>query len=106
MKVDINPKKDTYQEAINVINLLYNKTDKLISIINQSKLEDNTTSTSSVSSVSDESVSRKYFCNNPSCKKEITKDVVAFCLRDENKSRFGGKVYCRECQQNIDVGGD
>ena len=48
---------------------------------------------------------KKYYCNNPKCKKEITKDVVAYCLQDTNKTRFHGKVYCRECQQNIN-GGD
>ena len=42
---------------------------------------------------------RKYHCNNPSCKKEITKDVVAFCLHEDNQHRFQGKVYCRECQK-------
>lgn len=41
---------------------------------------------------------RKYFCNNISCKREITKDVVAFCLKPENKKRFDGKVYCLKCQ--------
>jgi len=43
---------------------------------------------------------RKYFCNNPSCKKEITKKEVAFCLHSDNRVRFGGKVYCRNCQEN------
>lgn len=44
---------------------------------------------------------RKYRCNNPECKKEITKDVVAWCLfKDvEGRTRFDGKVYCRECQE-------
>lgn len=40
---------------------------------------------------------KKYYCNNPECKKEIEKAVVGFCLN--NKDRFGGKVYCRECQE-------
>ena len=43
-------------------------------------------------------VERKYYCNNPECKKEITKEVVAFCLHEDNKPRFNGKVYCRDCQ--------
>ena len=43
--------------------------------------------------------SRKYFCNNKSCGKEVAKDVVAFCLHKDNKDRFGGKVFCRECQE-------
>ena len=46
-----------------------------------------------------ESKERKYFCNNPDCKKEITKDIVAYCLHTDNKDRFKGKVYCRECQE-------
>lgn len=44
---------------------------------------------------------RKYYCNNKDCKKEITKDVVAFCLHEDNKPRFNGKVYCRECQEAL-----
>lgn len=44
---------------------------------------------------------RKYYCNNSSCKKEITKDVVAFCLSPDNKGRFKGKVYCRDCQGKL-----
>lgn len=44
---------------------------------------------------------RKYFCNNLSCKKEITKEVVAFCLHPDNKDRFKGKVYCRSCQEKV-----
>lgn len=50
-----------------------------------------------------ESSVRKYFCNNTSCKKEITKDVVAFCLfKDEyGRTRFNGKVYCKVCQEKM-----
>jgi hypothetical protein len=44
---------------------------------------------------------KKYFCNNPNCKKEITKSEVAYCLHEENKPRFKGKVYCRDCQANF-----
>jgi len=47
---------------------------------------------------------KKYFCNNPTCKKEITKKEVAFCLfKDETtgQTRFNGKVYCRECQEAL-----
>ena len=44
---------------------------------------------------------RKYFCNNPTCKKEIDKAVVAFCLHSDNKDRFKNKVYCRECQEKL-----
>ena len=45
---------------------------------------------------------KKFFCNNPTCKKEITKKEVAYCLfKDETtgQTRFNGKVYCRECQE-------
>ena len=42
---------------------------------------------------------KKYFCNNPECKKEITKKEVAYCLHPENKERFKGKVYCIKCQE-------
>jgi|GEM_PF-7113908 len=80
--VEIDTEKNSYEDTITVVNKLYNKKDL---DKNQTKLEDNT---------------KKYFCNNPDCKKEITKDVVAFCLHEDNRSRFNGKVYCRECQKN------
>lgn len=50
---------------------------------------------------------KKYNCNNPTCKKEITKDVVAFCLfKDEfGRMKYDGKVYCRECQTKMNEGG-
>lgn len=85
--IEIDTEKQTKTETINFIDLLYsNKKDN-----NQTKiLEPNTT--------------KKYYCNNPQCKKEITKDVVAFCLHEDNRPRFKGKVYCRTCQTNI--GGD
>ena len=41
---------------------------------------------------------RKYYCNNPSCEKEISKSEVIYCLHPANKSRFNGKVFCRDCQ--------
>jgi len=44
---------------------------------------------------------RKYFCNNPDCKKEIDKAVVAYCLHNDNKDRFKNKVYCRDCQEKL-----
>ena len=44
---------------------------------------------------------RIYHCNNPQCKKEIAKDVVAYCLHEDNKPQFKGKVYCRECQDRL-----
>ena len=42
---------------------------------------------------------RKYYCNNPLCGKEVDKSVVAFCLRD--KDRYGGEVYCLDCQKKF-----
>ena len=42
---------------------------------------------------------KRYFCNNPECKKEITKSEVAYCLHEENKQRFKGRVYCLKCQE-------
>jgi len=91
MKVIIDTKEDTMENVFETLRFIYtnNKKDT-----NQTKiLEPNNTT------------DRKYYCNNPQCKKEITKDVVAFCLHEDNRPRFGGKVYCRECQQNIDIGG-
>lgn len=42
---------------------------------------------------------RKYKCNNKECGKEITKDVVSYCL--SNSDIYDNKVYCRECQEII-----
>jgi len=46
---------------------------------------------------------KKYFCNNPECKKEIDKTVVAYCLFKDNNGnqKYNGKVYCRECQEAL-----
>ena len=105
MKVKIEFEANSEQGIKNLKNQLdaildvikdYTKTDN--SNINQtkeqSKLDNNTINTP-----------KKYHCNNPQCKKEITKDVVAFCLHEDNKQRFNGKVYCRDCQQTIGGGG-
>ena len=81
MKITIDTKVDTKNEVLNIINVAY---DNKYNNEGQQKL--NQTS------------ERKYHCNNPDCKKEITKDVVAYCLNEENKPRFNGKVYCRDCQ--------
>lgn len=92
MKVNIrvDTSKDDKDEIIRLINYLY--ADVKDDSVSQMKLGDNN---------SKESISkdRKYFCNNPDCKKEITKTVVAFCLHPDNKDRFGGKVFCRVCQE-------
>lgn len=40
---------------------------------------------------------KKYFCAN--CKKPIAQVVAKYCWN--NKSRFGGKAYCRVCQENM-----
>jgi hypothetical protein len=39
----------------------------------------------------------KYFCGN--CKKNISKKVALFCF--QNKSKFGGKAYCYDCQKIV-----
>jgi len=70
-------------------------------IINERLTHSNKNNISQMKLDSDKDVKpRKYFCNNPDCKKEITKEVVAFCLHKDNKDRFKGKVYCRECQED------
>ena len=40
---------------------------------------------------------KTYYCIN--CKKPITERVAKFCW--DNKKRFGGKVYCFECQKEF-----
>lgn len=40
--------------------------------------------------------------NCAACAKPLTDAVVRFCLG--NRNRFGGAVYCRDCQQEITVG--
>jgi len=72
-------------------------------ILNNNKTNINTTNEGQ-QQITNPSPPRKYHCNNPNCKKEITKDVVAFCLQEENKSVFGGKVFCRECQEKVNRG--
>jgi len=41
--------------------------------------------------------SKKFFCCK--CKTTITEKVARFCW--DNKSRFGGRAYCRDCQKSI-----
>lgn len=88
IKIDREDGKEEIQKIKAILDILENKN------INpgQQKIEQNNNE-------------KKYYCNNPKCKKEITKDVVAYCLQDTNKHRFNGKVYCRECQQK-QPGGD
>jgi len=89
MKVNIriNTDVDEQEEIINLVKYLFNNSNHK----DQKKLpSDNKESNNK---------DRKYFCNNSDCKKEITKDVVAFCLHLNNKDRFKGKVFCRECQE-------
>ena len=90
--IEIDTEKNTLEKTLDFIRIIYQSKDKDNN--NQTKiLEPNTTPKPKV-----------YRCNNPDCKKEITKDIVAFCLHEENRPRFNGKVYCRECQTKI--GGD
>ena len=59
----------------------------------------NNTSQNTLTNNKTEGKESKYSCNNPNCKKEIDKSVVAFCLHSDNKDHFKGKVYCRDCQE-------
>jgi len=90
MKVNIriNTDVDEQEDIINLVKYLFNNSNHK----DQKKLpSDNKESGNK---------DRKYFCNNPVCKKEISKTVVAFCLHSDNKDRFGGKVFCRGCQED------
>ena len=78
IRVDTN--KDEQDEIVSLVKYLYNN----INHKDQKKLPS-------------DNKERRYFCNN--CKGEIEKSVVAFCLHSDNKDRFKGKVYCRECQE-------
>ena len=80
----IDTEKDEQDIIINLVNYLFSNKNN-----NISKMKPD-----------DKDKEYKYFCNNPGCKKEITKEVVAFCLHKDNKDRFGGKVYCRDCQED------
>ena len=77
--------------------------DQTIREIIEQKLERDTitqqTNLNTEDKKTDNNNSKKYYCNNPSCKKEITKAVVAYCLHEDNKERFQGKVYCIKCQE-------
>lgn len=94
MEFVVNPDEDDPEKVASVI---YFWTSQKIDSINpeQKKLskqqEDKTV----------DKGDKKYFCNNLQCKKEITKDIVAWCLfkDEEGRTRFDGKVYCRECQE-------
>ena len=90
MKVNIrvDTENDEQDKIIKLIKYLYDNGQQVSS---QMKLDNN----------KEVGGDRKYFCNNPSCKKEITKDIVAYCLHPDNKSRFGGKVFCRVCQEGM-----
>ena len=85
LNICIDTENDKPDIIINLVNYLFSNKNNNIS---QMKLD------------SDKDVKpRKYFCNNKNCGKEITKEVVAFCLHKDNKDRFGGKVFCRDCQE-------
>ena len=95
MKVNIrvDTERDEMDEIIGLIKHLYNK-DQLVNSQMKIDSDNNKESNKEVNNKV-----RKYFCNNPDCKKEITKDIVAYCLHKDNKDRFGGKVFCRDCQE-------
>ena len=75
------------------------KPEELIRLIENIYTTDNNTSQSTLTNNKPKENTKKYSCNNPTCKKEIPKEVVAFCLHNDNKDRFKGKVYCRDCQK-------
>ena len=81
MKITIDTKVDTKDEVLSIINVAY---DNKLNNEGQQKLN--------------QPSEKKYYCNNLECKAEITKDVVAYCLHEDQKPRFNGKVYCRDCQ--------
>jgi len=83
----VDTEKDNPETLIHVIEDVFENS-------NTSNSKNNTQST-----LTDNNTPKKYFCNNPKCKKEITKAVVAYCLHPENKERFKGKVYCIKCQE-------
>ena len=82
--------KDNPEELISLIKHIFTNNTP----IGQTQLTNNKNKDTNDTTV------KKYFCNNPECKKEIAKAVVAYCLHDENKARFNGKVYCIKCQEN------
>ena len=83
-----------------IIDLKLVDPDKTLREIINERLIHNKNNISQMKLDSDKDVKpRKYFCNNKNCGKEITKEVVAFCLHKDNKDRFGGKVFCRKCQE-------
>jgi len=88
MKVNIrvDTRVDEQEDIIGLVKYLFVNFVKE-DAVNQTKLN------------SDNGKDRKYFCNNPVCKREISKKEVAFCLHVDNKDRFGGKVFCRVCQE-------
>ena len=83
LNICIDTEKDKPDIIIDLVNYLFSNSN-----ITQMKLD------------KEDVKVRKYFCNNKGCGKEISKDVVAFCLHKDNKDRFGGKVYCRVCQED------
>jgi len=86
LTITFDPKNDSKESVINQVSMNYQNNNTP----GQQTLPPKTNTTE-----------RKYYCNNPQCKKEITKDVVAFCLHEDNAARFKGKVYCRECQDAL-----
>jgi len=81
--IKVDTELDNAEELTALINHLFTKNNPVV----QTQLNN------------DKETIKKYYCNNPECKKEIEKSVVAFCLHPDNKDRFNGKVYCRECQE-------
>jgi len=87
MMLRVDTELDSPEMLIHIIEDFYENNNTSSTSKKQTTLTDNNTNV------------KKYFCNNPECKKEITKAVVAYCLHPENKERFKGKVYCIKCQE-------
>lgn len=88
--IPVDTEKNNQDEIIALVEYLFTKSDSVV----QTQLTNDKQNINNSNGKD-----RKYFCNNPGCKKEITKDIVAYCLHKDNKDRFKGKVYCRSCQE-------
>lgn len=76
-----------------------NEVAELIVEQNSTKTSSNNQTHLTSNETKNQSQDRKFHCNNPECKKEITKQNVAYCLN--NKDIFKGKAYCQSCQDTI-----
>ena len=93
VNIQIDTEKDEQEKILSLVNYLYADVKNSTSQMKLDKPDNNK---------KDNNKDRKYYCNNKSCKKEVTKDVVAFCLYADKygRTRFNGKVYCKACQED------